>query len=709
MIVALDSLVISLWIFRSSRRPERVLFNFGAPAVAVWIASRVFYALSGIQPLAEAPHPIFDLIVPLTLLAVIYFLLNSWLIAIAVGLEQQVSALKVWRSNFLWLSLNYFSGASVAALLIPYIQGPQYIVFRVIGVLLPLLLISYLTLRTALGRVEDANRHLSELNKLYMSTIETLAMAIDAKDQITHGHIRRVQKFAVGLARAMGINEGTQIQAIEAAALLHDMGKLAVPEYILNKPGPLTAAEFAKMKLHASVGADILSAIEFPYPVVPIVRHHHECWNGSGYPDGLKGSEIPIGARILSVVDCFDALTSDRPYRPRLSDAEALRILHERRGSMYDPLVVDTFATVYGEIAPEDNDTGDANKNGLSAITRGGQSQKEGLPGGASRLNEISASTEEMLILYELARNLNGRLELAETGDLIAKHLRRLVPATTCVFFLYDASVDELASAHAAGENAAHFSGVRIEMGQRLSGWVAAHRQTIINSDPVLDLGEVARALRPPLRSCLSTPLLADGNLVGVLTVYSTHRDAFSEEHRRRVEVIARLVSETVQKTVDFRDQTELHDQMAGLPNRQHLERLIASELRRASAEPCSILLVEMDTAVSTPAARNTTIAHVLAVVRGVLRSPDLLFRDEGERFIVLLPQTDAPEADVLGRRIGSELSAGRGGDELRGVVVPIRIGLATAPNDGATLLDLLRSAEHRPVSKSFPSRQSIH
>ena len=296
-------------------------------------------------------RPIFGLIFPLLVLAVLYFLLNSWLIAVAVAFEQRSSAFNVWRRNFLWLSLNYFSGASVAALLLPYLQSPGYGFVRVIGVLLPLLLISYLTLKTALGRVEDANRHLAELNRLYLSTIETLAMAIDAKDQITHGHIRRVQVFAVGLAKAMGVTETAQIKAVEAAALLHDMGKLAVPEYILNKPGPLTAAEFEKMKLHASVGADILSAIEFPYPVVPIVRHHHENWDGTGYPDGLRGSDIPIGARILSVVDCFDALTSDRPYRPRLSDTDALRILSERRGQMYDPLVIDTFARVYREIA----------------------------------------------------------------------------------------------------------------------------------------------------------------------------------------------------------------------------------------------------------------------------------------------------------------------------------------------------------------------
>src|SRR6476619_78375 len=174
----------------------------------------------------------------------------------------------------------------------------------------------------SMGRVEDANKHLTQLNTLYMSTVETLAMAIDAKDQITHGHIRRVQTYAVSLAREVGVTDQSLIRAVEAAALLHDMGKLAVPEYILNKPGKLTAAEFEKMKLHATVGADILSAIDFPYPVDTIVRYHHEFWNGGGYPEGLSGTDIPIGARILSVVDCFDALTSDRPYRQRLSDTD---------------------------------------------------------------------------------------------------------------------------------------------------------------------------------------------------------------------------------------------------------------------------------------------------------------------------------------------------------------------------------------------------
>ena len=317
MIVVLDSLVISLWLRSRSQSPSRVLFNMAAPSVAIWIASHVFYLLAAIQPLSHSTQPILPLLGPLVALALVYFLLNSAFVALAVAAEKHVSAYHVWRDNFLWLSLNYFSGASVAALLLPYLQPAQPEFARVVGILLPLLLISYLTFKTAMGRVDDANRHLSELNRLYLSTIETLAMAIDAKDQITHGHIRRVQLHAVRLAKAMGVRDEAQIRAIEAAALLHDMGKLAVPEYILNKPGPLTPAEFDKMKLHASVGADILSAIDFPYPVIPIVRHHHENWDGSGYPDPTRGigyphrRPYPLRSRLLRRFDFGSTLSSE--------------------------------------------------------------------------------------------------------------------------------------------------------------------------------------------------------------------------------------------------------------------------------------------------------------------------------------------------------------------------------------------------------------
>src|SRR5687767_2210688 len=337
---ALDALIMSLWLLPSLKTFERVVFNVSVLVISIWAASQGFFALANIDPRNPVYNSLAHFIVPLYLFTACSFILNSGLVAIALSFERKQSAFKIWREQFLWLSLNYFGGASVAAVLVVYAKSMDW---AVVGIIVPLLAISYLTFRTTLGRLDDANAHLKEVNRLYLSTIETLAMAVDAKDQITHGHIRRVQRLAVGLARAVGVNDDIQIKAIEAAALLHDMGKLAIPEFILNKPGRLTSNELDVMKQHANIGADILSSIQFPYPVVPIVRHHHEAWDGSGYPNKLKGVSIPLGARILSVVDCFDALTSDRPYRPALSVDAAIAVLVQRRGIMYDPLIVDKF------------------------------------------------------------------------------------------------------------------------------------------------------------------------------------------------------------------------------------------------------------------------------------------------------------------------------------------------------------------------------
>src|SRR5918995_2150380 len=345
--VTLDGLIISLWLWRKGIGFHKLLFNTTAPALSIWLAAELFFFVTGVPPLTQEATSLPALLPGLLLFAVVYFLLNSWLMATAVSFEEPLSPLEIWRHNFLWLCLSFFSGASVSILLV---SVSREINLTALAVIVPLLVISYLTYHTSMARVEDANRHVDELNHLYLSTIETLAMAIDAKDQVTHGHIRHVQEYSVALARQMGVDDEKLIKAIEAASLLHDMGKLAVPENILNKPGKLTGAEFDVMKTHSSAGADILGAIEFPYPVVPIVRHHHENWDGSGYPDQLSGTDIPIGARILSVVDCFDALTSDRPYRKRMTDDDALAILHERRGTMYDPLVVDVFSTCFKRI-----------------------------------------------------------------------------------------------------------------------------------------------------------------------------------------------------------------------------------------------------------------------------------------------------------------------------------------------------------------------
>jgi diguanylate cyclase (GGDEF)-like protein/putative nucleotidyltransferase with HDIG domain len=713
--VALDALIISLWLVRRGHPLYRIVFNVCALPASLWLGAHLFYWSWGTRPLSflHDPVDIKGLIGPLILFTISYFLLNSWLIAFAISLEKRLSPATIWKDNFAWLSLNYFGGASVAALLVTY---TRHIDFTYIAFVLPLLAILYITFSVSMGRARDANKHLTELNTLYMSTIETLAMAIDAKDQITHGHIRRVQHYATQLAGALGVNDPAQIKAIEAASLLHDMGKLAVPEYILNKPGLLTPAEFDKMKLHASVGADILSAIEFPYPVVPIVRHHHENWNGTGYPDGLRGSDIPIGARILAVVDCFDALTSDRPYRPRLSDADALGIITQRRGAMYDPLIVDTFISVHNQLAPPNSDL-ISGKYPLAALSR--QISLSDRSASGSRLDDINASTEEMLVLYDLAQHLTGPLDLVNAADIISRHLRRVIPASTFVFYLYDQVSDELDAVHATGDHAASLTGLRIPRGQRLTGWVAANKQTILNSDPVLDLGEAARTVTPRLRSCLSTPLMTDNDLVGVLTLYSVHADVFTEDHRRIIEVVARQISQTVRRAMDsdVGRRGTVSDKATELPTLHHFLPMVASQLSGdIGHSTLSLIVLRVDCGATSRRGRgpiDEVLTQIANAVREVIRGTDVLCKYGIDELIILLGQTDADAVARVANRVSGRLSeSALNSRNPDGGQLTVSLGVASAPGDGASIESLVSAARARESSapRQLPQRpSSVH
>jgi putative nucleotidyltransferase with HDIG domain len=451
----------------------------------------------------------------------VYFLLNSVLVAIVLAFEKRANVLTLWWQNFPWISLSYFGGVSVAALLVSYTHSVD---LSTIGIILPLLLISYLTYRTSHDRIEDSKRHVDQVNELYMSTIESLAMAVDAKDQLTHGHIRRVQVFAVELAKRLGVEDEQSLKAIETAALLHDMGKLAIPEHILNKPGKLTQAEFEKMKRHADIGADLLSSIKFPYPVVPIVRHHHEHWDGTGYPSGISGTDIPLGARILSVVDCFDALNSDRPYRPRLSLEDTFEILHERRGTAYDPLVVDTFIRSYLEIAPAAIRAGE---NAPSIIPT--PALEEGVDVASRPFEHIRANASESALLIQSSQDILKALSLSHALELAAQCLRQLTPATVYALFMYESKTDVLVCNSAFGDTQGLLQGLTIRVGERITGWCAANRRPSLNSDASLDLAKIAHNFTPPLSSTLSIPLEHERQALGVLTAYAGRREAFVE------------------------------------------------------------------------------------------------------------------------------------------------------------------------------------
>jgi putative nucleotidyltransferase with HDIG domain len=534
--VTIDALLLSL---RRKHGVAFTVFNVGNLTLSVWASGALFFLAAGVAPLSESLAPARGLIVPLGVLAAAYFLINSGLTAAIVAAEARRPPLAVWREHFMPLAPTYAAGASVALLLVVALRQVH---FSVIALILPLLLISYLTMRSSFGRLEDSKRHVEKLNRMYLSTVETLATAIDAKDEVTHGHIRRVQAAALGLARELGIDDVDMLRAIEAAALLHDTGKIAIPEHILNKPGKLTAAEFEKMKLHAPIGAEILSSIDFPYPVVPIVRHHHENWDGTGYPDRLRGEDIPIGARILAVVDCFDALTSDRPYRSRMSDDQAIAILRERRGTMYDAAIVDRFIAAHARLMPSETPLHPAAKavGGARSRERASAIDKAAAPQAEANVSE------ELLGVSSLARAMAGDAGVADVGALSWMMIKQMLPAAAMGLFVPHEPDDTVVGCYAAGLHAATIRSLSTAPGDGVVGWVAAHRRAAINAEPALDFGLQVTTLDPPLLSSMAVPLVHDGTLVAVLAVYATTRGAFTDDHARLVDLLAPKLAASV-------------------------------------------------------------------------------------------------------------------------------------------------------------------
>jgi putative nucleotidyltransferase with HDIG domain len=539
VLVFLDVALIWAKLARGKIVWHRMLFSMSANPLALWIAAIVLFWVARTGPLGAQPiqPPTIWLIAGLSCFAILYFLLNSSILAIAIALDQGLRPFDIWSKHFSRLWMNYWAGASVAGLLV---QITHNITILSLFLIAPLLLVLFVTYKWSTERVEKAEKHLSEMKRTFLQTIEALALAIDAKDQVTHGHIRRVQRFAMALAEVLGFKDEQQLDALRAAALLHDTGKLAVPEYILNKPGPLTASEFERMKLHASVGADILKSIDFPYPVEPIVRHHHENWDGTGYPDRLKGQEIPLGARILSVVDCYDALTSDRPYRPRYSRQHSEQVLRERRGVMYDPWVVDAFLGILDKLER------------LEALRDGGESKIDTNPGLApAQLDVINATTAEDREFNELRRELPKATSLNDAAEILFRHLRRVIPAATFVLYWTEESTNELVVGTCSGVGASVIENLRIPIGDRISGWAAAHKQGVLNSVATLELGPVARSFTVPLRYGLAVPILSGAvSALGVLTVYGS--EPFDNDHRRMLESAVTLFISSLPSSVSL-------------------------------------------------------------------------------------------------------------------------------------------------------------
>ncbi len=649
----------------------------------------------------------------LALAAFVYFVVNTALIAGVIGLTEGKSIYRTWYNTYFWVLTYHMAAASVAWLIIVLSRQQKWAAALV---LFPLVYFIYRSYRMYVDRLEKDKKHVEEIAGLHLRTIEALALAIEAKDTTTHDHLQRVRVYATEIGKEIGLSH-SELEALQAAALLHDIGKLAVPEHIISKPGKLTPEEFEKMKIHPVVGAEILEEVKFPYPVVPIVRAHHEKWNGSGYPYGLEGENIPIGARILSVVDCFDALASDRQYRRALTPDQAIEIVVSESGKSFDPVIVDIIRRRYVELEQlaVASPSGVKMKlsmdvkieRGLAPATGFAESVEDVSPsqalGPADPLSSIAAATQEAQMLYELTQDLGNSLSLQEALAFVAVRLKRLIPYETVATYIR--RDEKLIPEYVSGENLRLFTSLEIPVGQGLSGWVAENNKPILNGNPSVEAGYLNDPTRySTLRSALAVPLNGVNGLIGVLALYRAERDAFSKENLRILLAISSKVAMAIENALSHRllETSITTDYLTDLPNARSLFLSLDNEVNRAqrAGNTLAVIVCDLDGFKQV----NDRFGHLTGnkVLRSIAHglrercdASDYVARLGGDEFVLLVP---GGHADTLEPRIQAMRSVVAEADVLTAepCALSLSVGVAIYPDDGTDAEELLSEADRR-------------
>ena len=540
----------------------------------------------------------------LCLTASIYFIVNAGCIAVVISFSEGKPLQKILVDCYFWSFPYYLVGAGIAGAISWFNHAFNW---ETSLLFVPAIYLIFRSYRLYLGKLEDEKRHVEEIANLHLRTIEALALAIEAKDQTTHAHLQRVRIYAIEVAKELGM-KGAELEALHAAALLHDIGKLAVPEHIISKPGRLTPEEFEKMKIHTVVGAEILERVRFPYPVVPIVRAHHEKWDGSGYPYGLKGSEIPVGARILSAVDYLDALASDRQYRRAMPLDEVMQRIAEESGKSFDPKVVEVLKRRYRSLEnlarAKSAEDGNPALPAEIKITRGPAPaagfENATAPDSVGRettfLSSIAAARQEAQSLFELSQDLGASLSLGETLSVFSVKLKPMVPYDAIAIYILRDGI--LIPEYVNGDNYRLFASLRIRLGDGLSGWVAQNRKPIVNGNPSVEPGYLNDPDKfSTLRSALALPLEGVAGVIGVLALYRAERDAFTSDHLRILLAVSGKMALSIENALKYQqaESSATTDYLTGLPNARSLFLQLDRELARCTRESSSLTLMVCD------------------------------------------------------------------------------------------------------------------
>jgi diguanylate cyclase (GGDEF)-like protein/putative nucleotidyltransferase with HDIG domain len=694
---------------------HQVAFNVGSMAIAVTVTGNVYHS----QLLHKGQ---LDVALMLVIAATVFFAMNTFPVAAAIALTERKSLGRVFRECYFWSFPYYLLGAVIV--------GATSAITRNVGwqtalLAVPVVYLVYRSYSLYLGRIEEEKKHAEEMANLHLRTIEALALAIEAKDQTTHDHLRRVQLYATEVGKELGLDK-KEMEALRAAALLHDIGKLAVPEHIISKPGKLTREEFEKMKIHPAVGAEILDRVRFPYPVTPVVRSHHEKWNGTGYPDGLKGEQIPIGARILAAVDSLDALASDRQYRRALPLQEALQKLVAESGISFDPQVVRVLAERCADLEAKTQmqrlnaaersadvtiEPGPEPAPSLDAIKRTPASSERP----ADFLSSIAAARQEVQTLFELAQDLGNSLSLSETLSLLAIRLKRMIPYDSMAIYVLRG--DRLRAEYVNGENFRLFSSLEIPLGQGLSGWVAENRKPIINGNPSVEPGYLNDETKfTTMRSALSVPLIGLTGTVSVLTLYHSERDAFSKDHLRILLAIMPKVALSIENALKYQqaESSAATDYMTGLPNARSLFLHLDGELARCRRlnSPLVVLVCDMNGFKQVNDKyghlEGNRVLHQVAVkLKEACREYDYVARMGGDEFVLVLPGLNIDQIPQKIDRLRAITE--QAGQEVCGTEhLSLSVGHAIFPDDGGDADQLLSEADRRMYIAKQKEKLSI-
>jgi diguanylate cyclase (GGDEF)-like protein/putative nucleotidyltransferase with HDIG domain len=718
---AAGTVIQCLW--RAKVRPRAIQIAFSTCSIILAVvAAHVVFRLSMFEIVGRL-HPL-----RLALAACTYYIVNTVLVAGVIALTEKKSIYQTWYGTYYWVFPYHMTAAAVAWLIVVLSELESW---HAPLVLFPIVYFVYRSYRMYLDRLEKDKKHVEDMAGLHLRTIEALALAIEAKDATTHEHLQRVRVYAMEIGKEVGMTS-TDLDALQAAALLHDIGKLAVPEHIISKPGRLTPEEFEKMKIHPLVGAEILQEVQFPYPVVPIVRAHHEKWDGSGYPFGLAGEEIPLGARILSVVDCFDALASDRQYRRALPLDEAMKIVISESGKAFDPTIVDIIQRRYKELEEMAVRTGGGEKpklsvdirieRGLEPATGFAESEEPMLPlqlpaGGEMHLldplSTIAAATQEGQMLYELAQDLGHTLSLPEALAFVSVRLKRLIPYDTIV--VYIKREEKLIPEYVSGDNLRLFNALEIPVGQGLSGWVVENNRYILNGNPSVEAGYLNDETKySTLRSALAVPLTGTGSTLGVLALYRAERDAFTKENLRILLAICSKVALTIENALSQRlfETSVTTDYLTNLPNARSLFLSLDNEISRAQRENWELAVIVCD--LDGFKLVNDRFGHlagnrVLRVIADGLRAccgnDDYVARLGGDEFVILIHGSGVDQLESKIARI-REVVRESGSITPEPSDLSLSVGIAVYPRDGAGAEELLAEADRRMYRSKWLRRK---